>query len=97
MCEGPRALYENKKYLMHDLANVFAEYDPCDGYKCHEYAKCYKRGGRAVCQCNYGYVGSGKYCKGMFFNKQTFFIFFQPKFCDRNYQTPVTVTGCAST
>jgi len=52
---------------MNSLANVFAEYDPCDGYTCHEYAKCYNRGGRAVCQCNDGYVGSGKYCKGMFF------------------------------
>ena len=54
---------------MDSLANVFAEYDPCEGYTCHEYAKCYKRGGRAVCQCNDGYVGSGKYCKGMFFKK----------------------------
>ena len=63
---------------MNSLANVFAEYDPCDGYTCHEYAKCYNRGGRAVCQCNDGYVGSGKYCKSAFCSRKIFLIFLQP-------------------
>jgi len=68
---------KREHHVMNDLANFSTEYDPCDGYTCHEYAKCYKRGGRAVCQCNDGYVGSGKYCKGLFDSRIIFFYSFR--------------------
>ena len=41
--------------------------------------------------------GAENIAKVCFSTNKPFFIFFQPKFCDKNYQTPVTVSGCAST
>ena len=70
-----------KKYhARNTLIIFFAESDPCDGYTCHEYAKCYNRGGNAVCVCNDGYVGSGKYCKSKLLWSLKLFWCIQQKF-----------------
>jgi len=67
-------------HAVNALTISFAESDPCDGYTCHEYAKCYNRDGHAVCTCNDGYVGNGKYCKSKLFHQNNIYILSSKKF-----------------
>jgi len=79
VCVDHRAQFVKKYHIMNALTNFFAESDPCYGYSCHAYAKCYNRGGRAVCVCNDGYEGNGIYCKSKLFQQNKIILFFQHK------------------
>ena len=47
---------------------LFIDVDECSlsTDDCHENASCFNTDGSFLCKCNFGFLGDGKFCSGMY-------------------------------